>query len=54
MRKPQVGRVVETRPRIGLLTLMFKLYDAIPELEPEMAEVARELTKVLGKIARVE
>jgi len=54
MRTTQVGPMVEARPGIGLLTLMFKLYDAIPELEPEMAEFARELTKVLGRIARVE
>ncbi len=43
-----------TEPAIGLLTLMFKLYDALPTLEPEMAEFAERLSAQIGEWARVE
>lgn len=42
------------RPRIGLLTLKFKLYDAIATLESEMASFAKELSATIGDFADVE
>jgi len=42
------------KPQVGLLTLMFKLYDAIPSLEPEMADFAEELIDIIGRFAEVE
>ncbi len=53
MGKARARAVAKAMPRVGLLTLMFRLYDAIPGLEPDMAEFGKELTKVLGRIAKV-
>jgi L-arabinose isomerase len=41
------------KPRIGALTLMFQLYDALPELEPAMYEFAQELVGILGGFSEV-
>jgi L-arabinose isomerase len=42
------------KPKVGLLTLMFKLYDAIPTLEPQMMSFANELVDVIGDFAKVK
>ena len=47
-------RSVDTKPKVGLLTLMFKLYDAIPALEPEMAGFGSELVETLSALGDVE
>jgi len=42
------------KPKVGLLGLMFKLYDGIPELKPTMTEFAKELIKIITPFADVE
>jgi L-arabinose isomerase len=42
------------RPKVGLLALMFKLYDAIPELESEMAIFSNELVDIINEFADLE
>jgi L-arabinose isomerase len=46
--------MVETRKvRVGLLGLMFQLYDRYPELKPEMAKFAEEVAGVMSPFADV-
>ena len=40
----------ERKAQVGLLGLMFDLYDRIPELKPMMAEFGRELVKTLAPL----
>jgi L-arabinose isomerase len=49
------GHMNEIRKaRVGLLGLMFDLYDAWPELKPAMAEFGRRLVDVMAPFAEVE
>ena len=41
------------RPRVGLLTLMFEIYDAFEYLEPDMASFCRELVDSIGNFSDV-
>ena len=41
------------KARVGLLGLMFQLYDRYPELKPEMAKFAEELVGVMSSFADV-
>jgi len=41
------------KARVGLLGLMFQLYDRYPELKPEMAKFAEELVRVMSPFADV-
>ena len=42
------------KARVGLLGLMFDLYDAWPELKPQMAEFGRKLQEALAPFAEVD
>jgi L-arabinose isomerase len=44
----------KTNPRIGLLGLMLKLYDAMPTLKPQMTEFGVELRETLAAFAEVD
>jgi L-arabinose isomerase len=41
------------RAKVGLLGLMLKLYDQLPELKPAMAEFAQELVETLSPFAEI-
>jgi L-arabinose isomerase len=42
------------KAKVGLLGLMFELYDILPELKPAMAEFAQELVGTLSSFAEVD
>jgi len=41
------------RPRVGLLTLMFEIYDAFEYLEPDMLDFCGELESAIGEFCEV-
>jgi len=46
--------MLQRKPRVGLLALIFKLYDRWPELKPKMAGFAQELVSTLAPFAEVD